>query len=72
MLVKILIMAGIMAGALVALRAIGRAADTKISRSEEEARESARRKLRSEDFAQCNACGAYKRRTEACACGGED
>lgn len=69
MLVKLLIMVGIVIGALVALRVAGRATDAKISRTEEEAREAARRKLKSEDFAQCEACGAYKPRNEPCACG---
>lgn len=69
MLAKILLTAGIVIGALLALRAVGRATDTRISREEEEARAEARRKLRSEDFAQCEACGAYKPRGEPCACG---
>lgn len=70
MLVKILVTGGIVIGALMAMRVFGRAADTKMTREEEHARNAARRKLKGEDFSQCEDCGAYTARTDVCACKG--
>jgi len=68
MLMKVLITGGIVIGALMAMRVFGRAADTKITREEERARDSARRKLKGEDFVKCEDCGAYTSKTDPCAC----
>lgn len=71
MLAKILITVGIVVGALMALRVLGRAADARISRTEQEAREAAQRKVKGEDYVQCPSCGDYKPRNEPCGCGAE-
>ncbi len=68
MLIKLLITGGIVIGALMAFRIIGRAADTKMTRDEERARDTVRRQLKGEDFVKCEDCGAYTARTDACIC----
>lgn len=68
MLLKLLITGGIVIGALLVLRVVGRAADTKITRTEEQARDAVRRKLKGEDYLKCEDCGAYTSRTDVCAC----
>ena len=68
MLMKILITGGIVIGALMAFRIAGRAADTKMTREEERARDTVRQKLKGEDYVKCEDCGAYTARTEVCTC----
>jgi len=68
MLIKLLVTGGIVIGALMALRVFGRAADTKMTREEERARDTVHRKLKGEDFLKCEDCGAYTSRTDVCAC----
>lgn len=68
MLMKILVTGGIVIGALMAMRVFGRVADTKMTRAEEQARDSARRKIKGEDFVRCEDCGAYTSKTDPCAC----
>jgi len=70
MLIKLLVTGGIVIGALMAMRVFGRAADTKMTREEEQARDAAQRKLKSEEFQKCEDCGAYTARTDICACKG--
>lgn len=69
MLTKVLIMGGIIIAALMALRVVGRAADAKMSRTEEQARDAVRRKIKGEDFVKCTGCGSYTARNETCVCG---
>jgi len=68
MLMKFLITGGIVIGALMAFRIVGRAADTKMTRDEEKARDAVRQKLKGEDFVKCEECGSYTARAEVCAC----
>lgn len=68
MLLKILITGGLVIGALMAMRAFGRAADTKITRDEERARDAVRRKIDGEEYIRCEECGAYTSRTDVCQC----
>jgi len=68
MLMKVLITGGIVIGALMAMRVFGRAADTKMTREEEQARDAARRKIKGEDFVKCEDCGAYTSKTDPCTC----
>jgi len=68
MLMKLLLTGGIVIGALMAFRIAGRAADTKMTRDEERARDTVRQKLKGEDFVKCEECGAYTARAEVCAC----
>ena len=68
MLMKILVTGGIVIGALMAMRVFGRAVDTKMTREEEQARNSARRKVKGEDFVRCEDCGSYTAKTDPCAC----
>jgi ribosomal protein L32 len=68
MLIKLLITGGIVIGALMAFRLVGRAADTKMDREEERARDTVRRKLKGEDYVKCEDCGNYTARTDVCAC----
>lgn len=68
MLMKVLLTGGIVIGALLALRVIGRAADTSMSRAEESARDAVRSKIKGEDFVKCEGCGAYTSRTDLCDC----
>jgi len=68
MLMKVLLTGGIIVGALMALRVAGRAADTKMVRDEERARDTVRRKLKGEDYIRCEECGAYTSRTDVCDC----
>lgn len=68
MLMKILVTGVIVIGALLAMRVFGRAADTKMSREEDKARNAARRKLKGEDYIQCEDCGAYTAKTDICTC----
>lgn len=67
-MMKILLAGGIVMGALAAMRALGRAADTRITREEERARDAVRRKLDGEDYTRCEECGAYTARADVCAC----
>jgi len=50
------------------MRVFGRAADTKMTRTEDQARDSARRRLQGEDFVRCEDCGAYTSKSDPCAC----
>ena len=68
MLMKVLITGGIVIGALMAFRLVGRAADTKMTRDEERARDTVRRQLKGEDYQKCEECGAYTARTDVCSC----
>ncbi len=68
MLMKILIAGGIVIGTLMAFRILGRAADTKMTREEERARNTVHRKLKGEDYVKCDDCGAYTARADVCAC----
>jgi len=68
MLMKVLLTGGIVIGALMAMRVFGRAADTKMTREEERARDTVRAKLKGEEFVQCEDCGSYTARTDVCAC----
>ncbi len=68
MLMKIFVTGGIVIGALLAMRVFGRAADTKMTRTEDQARDSARRRLQGEDFVRCEDCGAYTSKSDPCAC----
>jgi ribosomal protein L32 len=70
MVIKLLITGAIVIGALMAFRIVGRAADTKITRDEERARDTVRRQLKGEDFQKCEDCGAYTARTDVCRCKG--
>ncbi len=65
---KVLLTGSIIVGALMALRVAGRAADTKMLRDEERARDTVRRKLKGEDYVRCEECGAYISRTDTCDC----
>ena len=68
MLMKLLVTGGIVIGALMALRVFGGAADTKMKRDQERARDTVRRKIKGEDYQKCEDCGAYTSRTDVCAC----
>jgi len=68
MVTKLLLTCAVVIGALLAFRIAGRAADTKMTREEEKARDSVRRKLKGEDFVKCEECGAYTARAEVCVC----
>jgi len=70
MLIKLLITGAIVMGALMAFRIAGRAADAKMTRDEERARDTVRRQLKGEDFQKCEDCGAYTARTDVCSCKG--
>jgi len=68
MVVKVLIGVGIVVGALMALRVVGRAADAKMTRNEDQARDAVRRRVKGEDFVKCDDCGSYTARADVCEC----
>lgn len=70
MVMKLLITGAIVIGALMAFRIVGRAADTKMTRDEERARDTVRRQLKGEDYLKCEDCGAYTARADICRCKG--
>lgn len=68
MMLKFLMTAVIVVGALTILRLVSSATTTRVRRDRDEAKVAARRQSGSEDMSRCERCGAYYPPAERCNC----